>query len=185
MNQENLTNLIKEIVETSKGLIDTCQACEMIKKHLGILVENKPKPVITITKKKTISYYSYFIKRCKKYNYKVFKYEPMMFTTVPAALFINENTKHINIKNIRNKFKNIDVTIDFHKNKIIVFPQKTSSQLFEYDDIYDGNNETDHIIQTSYYTYKNKVYLINTETNCVYDESSGCYLGKKEDIFKN
>ena len=74
------------------------------------------------------------------------------------------------------------MTIDFHKNKIIVFPQKISSTPFEYDDIYDNNN-TDEIIQTTYYTYKGHVYLLNTKTNCVYDESSGSYLGKKDDIF--
>ena len=72
---------------------------------MGIMIEDKPKPVIVIKKQKikrkppTIN--DYFIKRCKKYNYTVFKYDPMMFTSTPAAIFLNENTKHINIENIR------------------------------------------------------------------------------------
>lgn len=147
---------------------------ELPKRKLKI--KNKNKPIID----QDMIDCQKFIDKCKKKKLKIYKYTASLFWTGPAIVITNESSTTVSklLVSMRKLFRGIPINIDQDNNKIVIYPQcKSPKSDVDYDFSY---NEETQEINVSFWEYGKQVYIIDTNTNEVFDSSSHEKLGYRE-----
>jgi len=119
------------------------------------------------------SHYKYFARICNKHKLKYYKYKASIFWEGPAIILENNRA---NIK-LRYKFK-IPINQDIINQDIIaIYPKKNENvNSLKYDYIYEMESV---IVETVIWEYNNHRFLLNEDTDNVYDFDTKTFLGRR------
>ena len=122
-----------------------------------------------------------FVDKCKKKNIKVYEYKSSIFWTGPAIVIggnIGNDSSKLLVSMLKT-FKDIPLNLDQENDKYIIYPQCKAPS--EKDNIIYDFTYSDEIkeINVSFWNYGKQIYIVDSETNEVFDSSTHEKLGTR------